>query len=151
MPPKQVAINTKGKIPYTSNSNNKKEYIHYKYLSGKSPGIIFLSGYMSDMEGTKAVALEELRADIVGSMNDDTPVEGLVVDTLLKSVQAQRVAMFAAVGVSSRKQAQARLQTLRSVGEVFCVGIARVFAVRNPVMEKIASLHEVENPEPLVG
>ena len=59
MPSKQVAITTKGKIAYTSNTNNKKEYIHYKHLSGKSPGIIFLSGYLSDMEGNKALALEE--------------------------------------------------------------------------------------------
>ena len=60
MSTKQVAISTKGKIAYTSDTNNKKEYIHYKHFSGKSPGIIFLSGYMSDMEGNKALALEEL-------------------------------------------------------------------------------------------
>jgi pimeloyl-ACP methyl ester carboxylesterase len=32
--------------------------IAYRRLEGKSPGIVFLGGFMSDMTGTKAVALE---------------------------------------------------------------------------------------------
>ena len=88
MPSKKVAISTKGKIAYTSNTNNKKEYIHYKHLSGKSPGIIFLSGYMSDMEGNKALALEEfckelghsyIRFDYRGhGTSDGTLIDGSV-------------------------------------------------------------------------
>jgi pimeloyl-ACP methyl ester carboxylesterase len=34
--------------------------IAYKRLSGKGPGIVFLHGFHSDMEGTKALALEDL-------------------------------------------------------------------------------------------
>jgi pimeloyl-ACP methyl ester carboxylesterase len=33
--------------------------IAYNRLAGNSPGVVFLSGFMSDMEGTKALALEE--------------------------------------------------------------------------------------------
>ncbi|HJP20363.1 MAG TPA: alpha/beta hydrolase [Alphaproteobacteria bacterium] len=32
--------------------------IAYHRLAGKSPGVVFLGGFMSDMEGTKALALE---------------------------------------------------------------------------------------------
>jgi len=88
MPSKQIAISTKGKIAYTSDTNNKKEYIHYKHFSGKSPGIIFLSGYMSDMEGNKALALENLckelghsyiRFDYRGhGISDGTLVDGSI-------------------------------------------------------------------------
>lgn len=35
------------------------ELLAYHAMSGKSPGIVFLSGFMSDMAGTKALALEE--------------------------------------------------------------------------------------------
>lgn len=31
----------------------------YKRLKGKSPGIIFIPGYLSNMNGTKALAVEE--------------------------------------------------------------------------------------------
>ena len=31
----------------------------YKRLKGKSPGIIFIPGYISNMNGTKALAIEE--------------------------------------------------------------------------------------------
>lgn len=31
----------------------------YKKLKGKSPGIIFIPGYLSDMNGIKALAIEE--------------------------------------------------------------------------------------------
>jgi pimeloyl-ACP methyl ester carboxylesterase len=34
------------------------ERIAYRRLSGKAPGIVFLGGFMSDMTGTKATALE---------------------------------------------------------------------------------------------
>ncbi|MBT4933180.1 MAG: alpha/beta hydrolase [Rhodospirillaceae bacterium] len=33
--------------------------IAYNSIPGKSPGVVFLSGFMSDMTGTKAMALEE--------------------------------------------------------------------------------------------
>ena len=33
--------------------------IAYHRLAGKSPGVVFLGGFMSDMEGTKALALED--------------------------------------------------------------------------------------------
>ena len=34
------------------------EFVAYRQLLGKSPGVIFLPGLMSNMEGTKALALE---------------------------------------------------------------------------------------------
>ncbi|ARJ66784.1 alpha/beta hydrolase [Magnetospirillum sp. ME-1] len=34
--------------------------IAYRRLEGKTPGVVFLHGYHSDMEGTKALALEEM-------------------------------------------------------------------------------------------
>lgn len=36
-----------------------KEYIAYHQIPGKSPGVIFLTGFMSNMNGTKALALEQ--------------------------------------------------------------------------------------------
>ena len=38
--------------------NKKKERIRYKYIKGKSPGIIFIHGLNSDMSGQKASSLE---------------------------------------------------------------------------------------------
>ena len=38
--------------------NKKKEKIHYKSVSGKSPGIIFIHGLNSDMSGQKALSIE---------------------------------------------------------------------------------------------
>ena len=38
--------------------NNKKEKIHYKSIKGKSPGIIFIHGLNSDMNGEKALSIE---------------------------------------------------------------------------------------------
>lgn len=35
------------------------EQIAYRASSGKSPGVIYLNGFMSDMQGTKALAIEE--------------------------------------------------------------------------------------------
>ncbi|MBN07740.1 MAG: alpha/beta hydrolase [Rhodospirillaceae bacterium] len=37
--------------------------IAYHMLAGKSPGIVFMTGFMSDMTGSKALALEELCRD----------------------------------------------------------------------------------------
>ena len=37
--------------------------IAYHMLPGKSPGIVFMTGFMSDMTGSKALALEELCRD----------------------------------------------------------------------------------------
>ena len=37
--------------------NKKKEKIHYKSLKGKSPGIIFIHGLNSDMNGLKALSV----------------------------------------------------------------------------------------------
>ena len=37
--------------------------IAYHILAGKSPGVVFMAGFMSDMTGTKALALEELCRD----------------------------------------------------------------------------------------
>ena len=34
--------------------------IAYHKLEGKSPGVIFMGGFMSDMNGSKAIALEEI-------------------------------------------------------------------------------------------
>ena len=34
------------------------EFVAYRHFSGKTPGVIFLPGLMSNMEGTKAMALE---------------------------------------------------------------------------------------------
>ena len=39
--------------------NNLKQKIAYKYHKGKSPGIIFIHGLNSDMEGKKALSIEK--------------------------------------------------------------------------------------------
>ena len=39
--------------------NNLKQKIAYKFIKGKSPGIIFIHGYASDMEGEKALKIKE--------------------------------------------------------------------------------------------
>lgn len=38
---------------------NSGRKLAYRRLQGRGPGIVFLGGFMSDMEGTKAVALED--------------------------------------------------------------------------------------------
>ena len=40
------------------------EFIAYRQTQGKSPGVIFLPGLMSNMEGTKATALERYCREI---------------------------------------------------------------------------------------
>ena len=37
--------------------NNKKQKIAYKFIKGKSPGIIFIHGLKSDMNGLKALSI----------------------------------------------------------------------------------------------
>ena len=39
--------------------NNLNQKIAYKYIKGKSPGIIFIHGLNSDMQGLKAFAIEK--------------------------------------------------------------------------------------------
>ena len=39
--------------------NNFNQEIAYKFLKGKSPGIVFIHGLNSDMEGTKAISIEK--------------------------------------------------------------------------------------------
>ena len=38
--------------------------IAYEQLSGKSPGVMFCSGYRSDMSGAKAIYVEEICREI---------------------------------------------------------------------------------------
>ncbi len=45
---------------YITNKNRK---LAYKYLEGKGPTVVFLAGLMSDMEGSKALALDSLCRD----------------------------------------------------------------------------------------
>jgi len=42
----------------------KFEHLAYKKIEGKSPTVVFLSGFKSDMEGTKALFLESLCKEI---------------------------------------------------------------------------------------
>ena len=44
-------------MPYYINNLNQK--IAYKYIKGKSPGIIFIHGLNSDMQGIKALSVEK--------------------------------------------------------------------------------------------
>ena len=39
--------------------NNLNQEIAYKYIKGKSPGIIFIHGLNSDMQGTKALSIQK--------------------------------------------------------------------------------------------
>ena len=39
--------------------NNINQKIAYKYIQGKSPGIIFIHGLNSDMNGKKALSIEK--------------------------------------------------------------------------------------------
>ena len=39
--------------------NKLNQKIAYKYFKGKSPGIIFIHGLTSDMEGKKALSIEK--------------------------------------------------------------------------------------------
>jgi len=39
--------------------NNFNQKIAYKYTKGKSPGIIFVHGLNSDMQGKKALSIEK--------------------------------------------------------------------------------------------
>ena len=44
-------------MPYFYNKLNQK--IAYKFFKGKSPGIIFIHGLNSNMQGTKALSIEK--------------------------------------------------------------------------------------------
>ena len=44
-------------MAFFKNKHNQK--IAYKYFKGKSPGIIFIHGLTSDMEGKKALSIEK--------------------------------------------------------------------------------------------
>ena len=39
--------------------NNLNQKIAYKYIKGKSPGIIFIHGMNSDMQGEKALSIQK--------------------------------------------------------------------------------------------
>ena len=41
-------------------SYNNEKFIAYNQMPGKSPGVVFLTGFKSDMTGTKALALEKI-------------------------------------------------------------------------------------------
>ncbi|XP_059953485.1 palmitoyl-protein thioesterase ABHD10, mitochondrial-like [Mesoplodon densirostris] len=67
----------------------------YKRLKGKSPGIIFIPGYISSMNGTKALAIEEfckslghayIRLDYSGVGNSDGNLEECTVGKWSKDV-----------------------------------------------------------------
>ncbi|XP_006217384.3 palmitoyl-protein thioesterase ABHD10, mitochondrial [Vicugna pacos] len=67
----------------------------YKRLKGKSPGIIFIPGYISNMNGTKALAIEEfckslghacIRFDYSGLGNSDGNLEECTVGKWRKDV-----------------------------------------------------------------
>ncbi|XP_054433289.1 palmitoyl-protein thioesterase ABHD10, mitochondrial isoform X1 [Pteronotus mesoamericanus] len=67
----------------------------YKRLKGKSPGIIFIPGYISNMNGTKAMAIEEfckslghayIRFDYSGVGNSDGNLEECTVGRWRKDV-----------------------------------------------------------------
>jgi pimeloyl-ACP methyl ester carboxylesterase len=45
--------------PHQFLQRHDSERIAYRVSSGKSPGVIYLNGFMSDMQGTKALAVEE--------------------------------------------------------------------------------------------
>ena len=47
------------KIPSQILARSDGATIAYNYITGKSPGVVFLSGFMSDMTGIKAMTLEE--------------------------------------------------------------------------------------------
>ena len=53
---KRMSSLAESPVQYLSLSPN--EFIAYRQTQGKSPGVIFLPGLMSNMEGTKATALE---------------------------------------------------------------------------------------------
>ncbi len=68
--------------------NNLKQKIAYKFIKGKSPGIIFIHGYASDMEGEKALKIKEfakkkglsfLRFDCYGHGKSDGKIEDFTI------------------------------------------------------------------------
>lgn len=59
---KRMSYFAESVVQYTSPSPG--EFVAYRQSPGKSPGVIFLPGLMSNMEGTKAVALERYCREI---------------------------------------------------------------------------------------
>ena len=59
---KRMSSLAESPVQYVSSSPN--EFIAYRQTQGKSPGVIFLPGLMSNMEGTKATALERYCREI---------------------------------------------------------------------------------------
>ena len=53
---KRMSSSAESVVQYISQAPG--EFVAYRQLPGKSPGVIFLPGLMSNMEGTKALALE---------------------------------------------------------------------------------------------
>ena len=59
---RKMSANTASAVQYISLA--PEEFLAYRHSPGKLPGVIFLPGLMSNMEGTKATALERFCKEI---------------------------------------------------------------------------------------
>jgi len=59
---RKMSANTASAVQYISPA--PEEFLAYRHSPGKLPGVIFLPGLMSNMEGTKATALERFCKEI---------------------------------------------------------------------------------------
>nr|KAF6473013.1 abhydrolase domain containing 10, depalmitoylase [Rousettus aegyptiacus] len=92
-PRRRPAFRQKTSISFLSRPD--LPHLAYKRLKGKSPGIIFIPGYMSNMNGTKALAIEEfckslghayIRFDYSGVGNSDGNLQECTVGRWRKDV-----------------------------------------------------------------
>src|SRR5690554_4313949 len=107
---------------------------------------------MADRWAAVAVAqvaglLDEGFADVVGTVDDDSALVGQVVDAVLETLQAQRVAVTPVVGVHGAKEPQARLVALRDIREGGGHGVTGAAAVGDQLLEEQLVAGQVEYPQ----
>ncbi|MNP42887.1 hypothetical protein D3C76_1366780 [compost metagenome] len=84
-------------------------------------------------------------------MNDDCPVEGVIVEARLQAFHAQRITVLADITLLGTVQAQAGGETFVLVGELGRHVFAAVTAMGNQFVEQQLAFFQVEHPQALFG
>src|SRR6202035_5147960 len=88
-----------------------------------------------------------LGAGVPGAVHDDGAALGTVVDALVETLQAQRVAVLALVGAGGEEEAEAGLPAAVDVREAGGIPVAAAGSMRHQLMEEHPAAGEVEHPE----
>lgn len=64
-------------------------------------------GWTAKASSQATIFLDKFRISIFGTMNDDGPFPGTVIDAFFDAVQSQRIAVFAGIGFCGAVEAKA--------------------------------------------